>query len=259
MKPGTGKSWLLRSSLVVIILSFVATGVLNLSRVKQKIERLQTNLAAQTVAREKAELELASTKKDLTATTARLKETSASLAEAVDREQKALAAAAGQTRRADALNKELAQLRQQHEETSARLARFEGAGMEPEQVLFVGKRLKSLEAELAGAKERTRNLELQLTKALKDRPESEPVILPAGLKAKVIAADPRWHFVVLNAGEKEGVLERGEVLLSREGKLVAKAKVSRVHTDQCIANLMPGWELREIVEGDEAIPAPPHS
>jgi hypothetical protein len=87
----------------------------------------------------------------------------------------------------------------------------------------------------------------------------EPVVLPSNLRAKVVAADPKWHFVVLDAGEKAGVVERGEVLLSREGKLLARARVSRVDAEQSIANVLPGWEMKDIVEGDSAIPAPRES
>jgi hypothetical protein len=48
-------------------------------------------------------------------------------------------------------------------------------------------------------------------------------------------------------------------LLSRNGKLLARARISSVHPDRCIADLLPGWELNEILEGDTAIPAPPQS
>jgi hypothetical protein len=35
--------------------------------------------------------------------------------------------------------------------------------------------------------------------------------------------------------------------------------VSRVQNDRSIANLLPGWELVEIMEGDLVIPADPQS
>ena len=50
-----------------------------------------------------------------------------------------------------------------------------------------------------------------------------------------------------------------ELLVSRQGKLVAKAKVNRVQTDRCVANLVPGWGLGEVMEGDVAIAAEPQS
>jgi hypothetical protein len=75
----------------------------------------------------------------------------------------------------------------------------------------------------------------------------------------VVTADPKWRFIVLDAGENQGVCKNGELLVSREGKLVAKVKVTRIQNDRCVADLMPGWELAEILEGDIVIPANPRS
>ena len=44
-----------------------------------------------------------------------------------------------------------------------------------------------------------------------------------------------------------------------DGKLVAKVKVSSVQKDRAVANVVPGWQLGEIFEGDLAIPAHPAS
>jgi hypothetical protein len=85
------------------------------------------------------------------------------------------------------------------------------------------------------------------------------VPLPAGLKGKVLVADPKWNFVVLNVGEDQGVLERGEFLVNRNGRLVAKVVVRSVQKDRSIANVLPGWELGEVMEGDLVIPAHPAS
>jgi hypothetical protein len=74
-----------------------------------------------------------------------------------------------------------------------------------------------------------------------------------------MAVDPKWDFVVLNVGEDQGVLPDGELLVSRDGKLVAKVIVRSVQKDRSIANLVPGWQLGEIIEGDEVIPAHPAS
>ncbi|MCX6923024.1 MAG: hypothetical protein NT154_07425, partial [Verrucomicrobia bacterium] len=85
------------------------------------------------------------------------------------------------------------------------------------------------------------------------------VLLPASLKGKVLVTDPKWNFVVINVGEDQGVLERGELLVNRNGKLVAKVIVRSVQKDRSIANIMPGWELGEVMEGDQVIAAHPAS
>jgi type II secretory pathway component PulC len=85
------------------------------------------------------------------------------------------------------------------------------------------------------------------------------VKLRADLKGIIIAVDPKWDFVVLNIGEEQGVLEDGELLVNRDGKLVAKIVVRSVQKDRCIANIVPGWQLGEVFEGDEVTPAHPAS
>ena len=45
-----------------------------------------------------------------------------------------------------------------------------------------------------------------------------------------------------------------EALVSRDGKLVAKVKVRAVERDRSIANVLPGWKLTDVYEGDVAVP-----
>jgi len=89
----------------------------------------------------------------------------------------------------------------------------------------------------------------------KFKPETKelPPPLPPGLKGKVVAVDPKWDFVVLNIGADQGVLERGELLVNREGKLVAKVRVAKVEPGRCVANVMPEWKQAEVMEGDEVL------
>jgi hypothetical protein len=82
--------------------------------------------------------------------------------------------------------------------------------------------------------------------------EVEPP-LPAGLKGKVLVVDPKWDFVVLDIGEKNGVVANGVMLVSRESKLVGKIKIMNVLPERCIANILPGWKRGEVMEGDLVI------
>jgi hypothetical protein len=76
--------------------------------------------------------------------------------------------------------------------------------------------------------------------------------MPDGLRGKVLAVDPRYDFVVLDIGTKAGAVMNGKLLVNRNGKLVAKLKITDdVQAERCIANVMPGWKLSDIMEGDE--------
>ncbi|MBI3880965.1 MAG: hypothetical protein HY301_13015 [Verrucomicrobia bacterium] len=83
--------------------------------------------------------------------------------------------------------------------------------------------------------------------------EIPPVILPAGLKGRIVQVDPRYDFVVLNIGGNQGVLENGEMLINRHGKLIGKVKIRSVEADSCIANVMPAWKQGDPFEGDEVL------
>lgn len=78
-------------------------------------------------------------------------------------------------------------------------------------------------------------------------PELPPV------KGSVLVVDAKWNFVVLDLGEKEGLRNRGVLMVSREGKLVGKVKVRRVEGERSIADILPGWTVSEVREGDEVI------
>jgi hypothetical protein len=63
--------------------------------------------------------------------------------------------------------------------------------------------------------------------------------------------DPKYNFVVLDIGSNKGVEPRGVLVVSRNSKLVAKVRVASVQPDRSIANIIPGWKLDEVMEGDQ--------
>lgn len=82
-------------------------------------------------------------------------------------------------------------------------------------------------------------------------PNNDPE-MPAGLKGKVIGVDPRYDFVVLNIGSKQGARLNGKLLVHRSGKLVAKVWITdNIKDNTCVANVLPGWKQSDIMEGDD--------
>lgn len=80
-----------------------------------------------------------------------------------------------------------------------------------------------------------------------------PPELPQGLKGKIVQVDPKYDFVVLNIGGNAGVLERGEMLINRKGRLIGKVRITSVMPDKCIANVLKAWKQDEPFEGDEVL------
>jgi hypothetical protein len=76
---------------------------------------------------------------------------------------------------------------------------------------------------------------------------------PPGLKGKVVVVDPKFNFVILNIGRDQGVLERGEFMVNRQGQLLGKVRIASVEKDRCVANILVDWRRGEIMEGDEVL------
>jgi myosin heavy subunit len=79
------------------------------------------------------------------------------------------------------------------------------------------------------------------------------VLLPEGLRGKIIDVDPKYDFVVLDIGEDQGAKERGVMMVNHDGKLLGKVRIKTVYKDRSIANILPDWKRGEINEGDEVL------
>ena len=254
---------LIRISLIVAIIAGLAVGGLNFVKVKEKITVLQANLKEQTDGRVKAETDLASTKKDLDTRTAELQQTKTELATATAAKEKADAEVAALTKKADKLTVDLNKTTQERDAAQADLAAYKVSGYSAQQVAAFKDEFKKLRVNLAVVEDENKILDQKRKKLEAElaiyRDPNFFVTLPASCNGKVLVADPKWNFVVLNIGEDNGVLERGELLVNRNGRLVAKIVIRSVQKNRCIANVLPGWELGEVMEGDLVIPAHPAS
>lgn len=254
---------LIRICLIIAIVAGLAVGVLNFVTVKDKINTLQTDLANTKQSLTETRTKLASTERDLTQTKSDLAETKQTLETTKAQRDKAVNDAAAQLKRANQLADDLSKTKKDLGDAQAELESYKLTGLTPQQILSLNKRLKDAQDALAAVQEENRLL-AQNVKELKNRLAiyeiaGYKVPLPAGLKGKILVSDPKWDFVVLNVGKDQGVLEYGELLVNRDGKLVAKVRVTSVQKDRCIANVMPGWKLGEVMEGDQVIPAYPAS
>jgi len=254
---------MIRITLIVAIVAGLAVAALNFTLVRQKVTTLQSNLAEQTAGRQKAETELAGTRKDLKSTKDKLTQTEQTLATTTEERDKAVQDATTLKKKSDQLTEDLTKTKGERDAAQEEVARYHATGMTPDQIVQVNKQIKNLQDTLAGTESENKVLGTKIhrleTELDRYRSPDKPVMLPASLKGSILVADPKWNFVVLNIGENQGVLEHGELLVNRNGRLVAKVVVSSVQKDRCVANVMPGWQLSEVLEGDQVIPAHPAS
>jgi len=254
---------LIRISLILAIVAALAAGTLNFVVVKDKIDTLVTDRNTQRDGRISAESERDKTKKELVKTQGELKQTQQQLADTQTERDKAVATATAQTKRADDLSDKLAKTTQERDDSQNELAAYKASGFTSEQVVKLGKTLKSQQDAMTALNGEKVVLQHAITR-LQARLNiyegtNEDIALRADLKGKILVVDPKWDFVVLDIGDEQGVLLNGEMLVSRDGKLVAKVVVRSVEKGRSIANVVPGWKLGEVIEGDEVSPAHPAS
>lgn len=252
---------LLRICLIVAILAGIGAGVVSYLDISDKIPALQQQRDSEKAAKEEKIHELALTNAVLVRTQGKLVQTQQDLAETKSERDKAIAHADAQKKRADDLTDKLAKTTKERDMARANLAAYTGTGLTPEQVLSLNKNLKDANAEIAAVNGENGVLNRRVN-WLKNRlaiyeGTNTYVTLPASLHGKVLVVDPKWDFAVLNIGEDQGVKQRGELLVSRQGRLVGKVIVRTVQKDRSIANFVPGWKLGQIFEGDQVSPAHP--
>ena len=254
---------LLRISLIVAIIAGLAAGGLAYMEVTDKIPALTKQRDDENSAKKQALTELASTKNTLKRTQSDLAQTQSDLADTKADRDKEAQLAEDQTKRANDLNDKLAKATADLADTQNQLAAYKATDLTPDQVIKLNKNLKDANSQIEAINLEKTVLQREIVR-VKDRllKYEDPdafVKLRADLKGKIEAVDPKWDFVVLNIGDDQGAVEDGEMLVSREGKLVAKVIIRSVQKDRCIANIVPGWKLGDPIEGDEVTPAHPAS
>jgi hypothetical protein len=254
---------MIRISLIVAIVLSLAAGVVNFTVIKGKIDVLTQDRNDQRSAKETAQHQLADTKKTLAKTQDDLTKTQGDLATSQAAEQKDRDDLVKAQTQVSDLNDKLAKTSQERDDAEGQLAAYKATGLSAQQVASLNTTLQKeqLALDVANQEKIVLNHEVaRLDNQLKEILVQDYVVaLPAGLKGSVMAVDPKWNFVVLNVGEDQGVLRDGEMLVSRDGKLVAKVIVRSVQKDRSIANIVPGWQLGDVIEGDQVIPAHPAS
>jgi len=254
---------LIRISLILAIIAALAAGTLNILQVREKITTLISQRDDERGKKQQALSDLSKAKTELTKSQDTLKQATQDLADAKSEHDKAVVTAAAQTKRADELSDKLAKTTQELGDTQTKLAAYVATSMTADQVGKLSRALKDSQEAVAAITEENvvlQRAKIRLQARLAKYEGPDPTIrLRADLRGKILVVDPKWDFVVLNIGQDQGVLENGELLVSRQGRLVAKVIVRSLEKNRCIANVVPGWKLGEVIEGDEVSPAHPAS
>jgi uncharacterized protein HemX len=252
---------LIRICLFIAILAALAAGIVNVTVVKTRITTLTSQRDDWHGQYTDTYNQLTNTKRDLAKTKSDLADTQQQLADSQAAEKKAEDTAAAQQKRADDLSDQLTKVTADRDDAQAQLASYKATGKTPPEIEQLVNDIKNDDDEIAAITDEKAVLTRTVAR-LKNQINSilSPdfvVTLPSNLEGRVLVVDPKWDFVVLDIGDDQGVLPDGELLVSRDGKLVAKVVVRSVQKNRCIANIIPGWKLGDVFEGDVVTPAHP--
>ncbi|MBA4148964.1 MAG: hypothetical protein H0X66_12680 [Verrucomicrobia bacterium] len=248
---------MLRISLIIAIVAGLAAAGLNFYKVR---EVLVTTISERDNEKNLKETEMAehrSTKKTLSQTQETLASTEKKLETTTANLKRTTATLATTEARAAELDTKLLATTQERNQAQQKLSQWDILDLQPDQVRGMIADLKKAREhiEVVGEENRLlarKKLELE-NKLAYFHGDPQPVELPEGLKGSIIAVDPKYDFVVLNIGKDKGVLERGEMLINRNGKLVGKVRIAAVQENQCVANIIPAWKQDEVMEGDQVL------
>lgn len=249
---------LLRICLVLAILA--GLGVIGLSHfvLRPQIQTIVDTRDENDRKFKDADKNLRSTKKVLGETQVKLKTTESTLDDTKAQLTAANTKATSEQNRANGLQTDLTKTKSDLKTSGDELFRWKSVATGPEQVQELVESVKSLRTTNDVILEEKKMLvkkNAELDRRVKDLTGgAEDPEVPKQVRGKILVVDPKWDFVVLNVGAKQEVPERGVLLVSRNGTLVAKVRVSAVDETRSIANVMPGWKLGDIVEGDTVVP-----
>lgn len=203
-------------------------------------------------AKVKAEGERDATKAELDSTQASLKNTQMELAAKTQEADSTQQMLQKESQAHAEVKQQYATWRQNHEE-------FVKLDRTPAQILKTEADLKSTIAQRDTFDKENKLLTLKVStqdndiRGLRDRLGlPNPPTLPKGLAGKVRSVDPKYQFVVLDIGDRQGAKVGGEMLANRDGKLVGKVRIAEVATDYSVANVLKDWKVKgeDIIEGD---------
>ena len=248
---------LLRIFLVIAILAGIGATVLNFLPVKDKITQVQAERQDWHTKYDTTFSDLTKTKGELSKTKDTLDKTSKALDTAKQERDVAQAEAASQKKAAQGFETALKDMTAKFKASDQELSAWAALSISVDQVratVATNKELQTLAADLRRNKQLLENQITGLQQELAIYRDPDYVVkLPPDLSGKVVAVDPKFDFVVLNVGQRQGVLNHGQMLISRDGKLVAKIRIKEVEPDRAIANVVPGWKLTDVYEGDVAV------
>ncbi len=62
--------------------------------------------------------------------------------------------------------------------------------------------------------------------------------MPPGITGKIVSVNRNWNFVVLNIGDRQGVVENGELIVSRNKAVIGRVRVTSTTGNTAVADIL---------------------
>lgn len=249
---------LLRVCLILALVAALAATVVTWVVIKPRMEEMAETRDYNFQQWEHFEAQYKKTDAELTVTQEKLTETETALADRTAAWEDQMAKANEQQMRADELSKRLIETTGKLNVAQQKLAAWDALDIEVYEVTaLIESEKKYREATEA------LTLETEVLTKVNNRLQAKldrilgvvaHTPLPAGLQGTVVAVDPKWDFVVLDIGVEHQVETTGLMMVVRDSKLISKVEIKDVHARRSIANILPGWKIADVEEGDVVIP-----
>ncbi len=244
---------MVRVFIIIAILGGIATGFLGfLNNTKKKDAQ---------AAQQQAEAQV-------TATQAQLKKTSADLTAAKTDLDAAKKKIDDVTTQAAATQTQLAAAQQKASELQGKADAAEAKANAASAQLDEAKKQAGVESDTAKAAQakvdqldkEKRGVQDDLAKAtaevarLKDMIQrSKDGVTPPGVNGKIVSVNRNWNFVVLNIGEKDGLVEKSELIVSRNKQVIGRIRVVSTEANTAVADILVDTLQGQIQDGDDVL------
>jgi hypothetical protein len=115
--------------------------------------------------------------------------------------------------------------------------------------------LQAAEQEKALLADQVQIAQDKVTKMEQENKRRESGVNQAGVHGLVLAVNQAYNFVVLNMGDRQGIVSNSEMLVMRQGALIAKIRISSVEPTTSIGDILSSTLARgvQVQPGDTVV------
>jgi myosin heavy subunit len=244
---------------IAVTLAATAIGFVNknkLSTVKADLVSSEQEGQKKAAAIEQAQKSLKETKESLETVTAEKDQTAAQLETVKSAAEKSKSQVAELTTQLGTKDSEITKLTADIQAKEAQIqtlttAPTEVAAPSPDQQVLIQEK-EALITKLQGDLDSSR---VQLEDLRKKNADRMALKMRNGLEGRILAVNQAWNFVVLNLGDRNGVVGNAEMLIKRGNQLVGKLRITSVEPSTSIADIVASSVPRgvNIQPGDHVI------